>query len=104
MPTEGKRTAQTNRRRFLGCAAGALVYFGTASSNPIQWKLTRVSIQNDGVRVVVSRPARKSVQFDSRVYMFWAPLGERKGKGFTLHAYDETNRITVMTRHVVVNS
>ena len=24
MPTEGKRPAQTNRRRFLGCAVGAL--------------------------------------------------------------------------------
>lgn len=81
----------------------AFVYFGAAQSFPAEWTVTRVSLQRDRVRVTVSRPDRSLLgNFDERVYMFWAPLGEPKQKGYTLEAYDETNRVMLMTRRVCI--
>lgn len=82
----------------------AFVHFGAAQSTPAEWTVTRVAVQRERVRVTVTRPDPKNLLRvnDRRVYMIWAPFGERKEKAFTLEAYDETNRAMMMTRRVVV--
>lgn len=81
------------------------VYLGRAQSSPTEWVVTRVAIQGDRVRVTISRPDPKKVQYvlcDSIVYMLWAPLGNREAKGLSLEVFDEPNRETMMTRRVAV--
>jgi hypothetical protein len=83
----------------------AFVYFGAAQSSPVEWAVTRTSVQRDRVRIAVTRPdpaKRWGYTFDLGVYMFWVPLGEPKHKAYALQAYDETNRVTLMSRYVVV--
>jgi hypothetical protein len=83
----------------------AFVYLGAAQGAPLEWAVTRVSVNRDQVRVTVARPdraARLGFQFNMTMYLFWVPLGEPKHKAYTLQAYDETNRATLMTRYVVV--
>ncbi len=92
-----------SRRKEPSKRLWAFVYFGAAQPSPPEWAITRASIQRDRVRVAVTRPEPGlGHDFALVSYMFWVPLGERKEKAFTLQAYDETNRVTLMTRYVVV--
>ncbi len=93
------------RRKAPSKQLWAFVYFGAAQGGPPEWTVTRVAVQRDRVRVTATRPdraARLGIDCDEIVYMFWIPLGEPKQKAYTLQAYDETNRATIMTRYVVV--
>lgn len=82
----------------------AFVYLGAAQTSPSEWTVTRASLQRDQVRLMVTRPSpeKRFRVNDYRVYMFWVPLGVRNEKTFTLAVYDETNRVMIMTRHVVL--
>jgi hypothetical protein len=80
-------------------------YFGSSHTSPTEWAVTRVAAQRERVQVTVSRPDPKKVHArlrDDRVYMIWVPLGERSERTFTLQAYDERNRVMMMTRGVLV--
>lgn len=80
----------------------AVFFLGAAQSEPQQWTLTRATVQGERVRMSVVLPVRLSRVFNYRVYMFWVPLGPRKGKAITLDAYDDTNRASMMVRRVLL--
>jgi hypothetical protein len=85
----------------------AFFHFGAAQTGPIEWAVKRVAVRGAQVRVTVTRPTpaeRARVLLDHKVYMVWVPLGEPTEKAYTLQAYDETNRVTMMTRHVMIES